>query len=120
MVGAVPPSAHKREAPQMPAQYTPPQASILIAQRMAEAMWAVATSEDHSIAYCRSATYLAVERALLATLREVYHLTPLTARKVRDLLAEYGPLDSLSGTTGWDIASYVQFARTHNRNQYHY
>lgn len=104
----------------MAKHYMPPIESIHLAQKVAEAMWSAATSEDRSIASSNAATYKALERALLTTLREVYHLTPLTAQKVRDLLAEYGPHDSLNDNGLRGVQSYVQFARTHNRNQYHY
>ena len=42
------------------------------------------------------------------------------AGRVRDLLAEYGPDDSLTGTTGRGVYSYVQFAKANSRRDYHY
>jgi hypothetical protein len=100
--------------------HTPPQQSIRMAQAAAEAFWLAATSNDHSLAMWDSPAYKALQRAFVTTTREVYHLTAGTTAKVLCLLSEYGPHDSLSGTTGSGVFSYVQFARSHNRNQYHY
>lgn len=53
-------------------------------------------------------------------MREAYGVSALIAGRVRDLLAEYGPDDSLTGTTGRGVYSYVQFARANSRRDYHY
>lgn len=82
-----------------------------LCQAIADALWQAATSENHEIAGYRSATYQGLQRAFVAAIREVYHLGPVRANKVRDLLAEYGPDDSLQGTTGRGIASYVQYVK---------
>jgi hypothetical protein len=81
-----------------------------IAQLSARLMWACATSENHGLASSRSPAYVAAETAFVAVVREVYGVSESLAGTVRDLLAEYGPDDALSGTSGRGVASYVQFA----------
>jgi hypothetical protein len=88
-------------------------------QRIAESLWNVATSDNHSLASSRSTVYRHLEIALIGALREVYGLSELKARRVRDQLAEYGPDDSLRGTTGRGINSYVQFVKA-NRQSFSY
>jgi hypothetical protein len=89
-------------------------------QRLAEMMWKTATSENHAIARYDLPVYANLERALIAAIREVYGLTLLKARRVRDLLSKYGPDDSLTGTTGRGIASYVQFVRENTARDHYY
>lgn len=86
---------------------TPNQA---LAQQAAELLWSCAISDDSAIAYYRSPVYQAAEAAFTWAVREAYSLTDIQAMAVRDLLAEYGPDDSLTGTTGRGVASYVQAA----------
>lgn len=92
----------------------------VLAQRMAEMMWKVATAEDHAIAWSRCPLYKHQEQAFMATVQVAYGCSRLIARRVRDLLSEYGPDDSLQGTTGRGVYSYVQFARANSRSEYHY
>lgn len=88
---------------------TPDQA---LCQQMAETMHAIATSENHAIAWSRSPVYRHADIAFRAAVQAAYHVSPLVAQRVRDLLAEYGPHDSLRGTHGKQgVASYVQHAR---------
>ena len=82
-----------------------------ICQLTAEALWHAATSENHTVARYDSATYRALERAFVTSVREVYGLSALKATRVRDLLAEFGPNDGAVGTTGYGVQSYVQYAR---------
>jgi hypothetical protein len=86
---------------------TPAQA---IAQQAAELLWACATSEDHAVAWCRSPVYQAAEQAFLSAAKQAYGLTGPEADALRDLLSEYGPHDSLQGTTGHGVFSYAQEA----------
>src|SRR3954454_24739845 len=81
-----------------------------VAQALAERMWAVATSEDHEAAWCRGDIYRTADSELHGALMTAYGITDQAADRVRALLSEYGPDDSLQGTTGRGIASYVQFA----------
>lgn len=82
---------------------------LALAQTMAEALWAVATSENNAIARYDSPTYRHAEQAFIASVQTVYGITRDRARRVRDLLCEYGPDDSLTGTIGRGVSSYVQF-----------
>ncbi len=84
---------------------TPAQA---IAQQAAEYLWACATSEDHGVAWCRSPVYQAAEAAFTSAAKLAYGLTAAEADALRDLLAEYGPHDSMQDTTGRGVFSYVQ------------
>lgn len=88
-----------------------------ICQLSAEALWQAATSEN-PIAWARNPAYRALERAFVASVREVYGMGAARASKVRDLLAEYGPHDSLSGTSARGIASYVQYVKAHRGRQF--
>lgn len=83
-------------------------------QSIASALWNVATSEDRRLSSGDSRTYRHLEIALIDAIRVVYHVNRKRANQVRDLLAEYGPDDSLYGTEGRGIASYVQFALQHD------
>jgi hypothetical protein len=89
-----------------------------IAQRAAEYMWTVATSDDHNVAAWNCDVYATAERALLAAIRLAYGLGATRAKYVRNLLAEYGPDDSLTGTTGRGIESYVQYVLAHRGEQF--
>jgi hypothetical protein len=95
-------------------------ADQVLAQQLAEAYWAVATSDNHAIAWYRGPVYRHMTLALVAAVREAYGLPDLMARRVRDLLSEYGPGDSLRGTTGTGIASYAQFVTSPESRGYRY
>ena len=82
-----------------------------ICQLAAEALWQAATSNNVAVARYDSATYRALERAFTASVREVYGLSALKARRVLNLLEELGPNDGANGTSGWGVQSYVQYAR---------
>lgn len=84
-----------------------------ICQAAAEALWNAATSERYDIAWCRSPLYKQLERAFVTSVRLVYGLGAIRAGQVRELLAEYGPDDSLTGTNGRGVASYVEFVKAH-------
>jgi hypothetical protein len=86
---------------------TPAQA---VAQQAAELLWACATSEDHGVAWYRSAVYQGAEAAFLSAAKLAYGLYQDEAEAVRDLLSEYGPHDALQGTSGRGVFSYVQAA----------
>jgi hypothetical protein len=92
----------------------------ILAQRQAEMMWKVATAEDHAITWYKSPVYRHQELAFMATVQIAYGCSRMIAHRVRSLLSEYGPDDSLQGTTGRGIYSYVQFARANSRSDYHY
>jgi hypothetical protein len=83
-----------------------------IVQLAGEALWQVATSDDSSIARFDSNVYRATEKAFIAAVRVVYGLGAQRARRVRDLLAEYGPHDSLTGTDTRGVQSYVDYVMT--------
>lgn len=89
-----------------------------IAQKAAEYLWACATSENHNIASSRCATYRAAERAFIAAVRTVYGLGQRRAQRVCSLLYFYGPDDTLQGTTGHGIYSYVTWVMTHRPGKY--
>lgn len=80
-------------------------------QLAGELLWRLATSERYELAWSRSEPYRAAERAFLACVRAEYDLGRVRAGEVRNLLAEYGPHDSLVGTSSRGIASYVQFVK---------
>lgn len=84
-----------------------------ICQAAAEALYAAATSDNHEIASSDAGIYRTLERAFIASVRTVYGLSDLKARRVRDMLAELGPHDGGAGTAGWGIASYVEYVMTH-------
>lgn len=84
---------------------------MILAQRMAEQVYAIATCENHDIAWSRSPVYRHMDLAFRAAVQVAYSVTPLTAGRVRDLLSQYGPDDSLQGTTGHGVFSYVQAAK---------
>jgi hypothetical protein len=83
-----------------------------VAQKAGELLWAVATSERGEISNCDSAVYRAAERAFITSVRVVYGLGAQRTRRVRDLLAEYGPYDSLAPGTGYGVYSYVAYVMT--------
>lgn len=83
-----------------------------VCQLAAEALWQAATSENINLAWSRSPAYVALERAFIVSVRTVYGLGERRAGRVRELLAEYGPDDSLSGTSERGIASYVSYVLT--------
>ena len=87
---------------------TPAQA---IAQQAAELLWAIATCEDSAVARFDSGPYRAAELAFSTAVIAAYDLDAAEAAEARDLLAEYGPHDAMTGTTGRGIYSYVQLAR---------
>jgi hypothetical protein len=80
-------------------------------QLAAHTLWACATSDDRNLASYDSKAYRSAERAFVAIVRTEYGLSALMAGRVRNLLAEYGPRDSLIGTTGHGVASYVQYVK---------
>lgn len=86
-------------------------ASQVLAQRMAEQLWRIATSDSYDISWCRSPVCRHADLAFRAAVRMAYGVSDLVARRVRDLLAEHGPDSSLQGTTGRGVESYVQYAR---------
>lgn len=98
-----------------PAALTP---DMVLAQRMAETMWAIATSTNHAIAVYSTPVYLHMEQAFLSAVQVAYSCSRLTARRVRDLLAEYGPDESLQGTSGSGVWSYVRFAQDRANRRY--
>jgi hypothetical protein len=83
-----------------------------LCQTIAEAYWQAATSNDHAIANWKSPTYRALQRAFLASVRTVYGLGARRAERVLDLLSELGPNDGAYGTSGYGVASYVEYVRT--------
>lgn len=89
-------------------------------QQLAEALWLAATSENHEIAAYDSPVYRHLGNAFVSAVRITYGLSEMKARRVRALLAEYGPHDSLTGTSGWGIDSYAQFADENSANDYSY
>jgi len=89
---------------------TPTTHDAALAQAVAETYWRAATSENNDVAWCGTATYQTLTRALIVTVQAVYQITPHMAHKVRDLVSEYGPHDSLVGTSGRGVASYVEYA----------
>lgn len=95
-------------------------ADQLYAQQMAEMMWKTATSENHAIARYDQPAYRHMDLAFRAAVKAAYGTSDLIAGRVRDLMAEYGPDDSLTGTAGRGIASYVEFAKANSSRDYHY
>jgi hypothetical protein len=78
------------------------------AQTAAETFWKIATSEDVNICSSDSPVYLTAERELLRAVRDEHNVSLKIAKRVRQLLAEHGPDDSLDGTYGHrGITSYV-------------
>lgn len=77
---------------------------------IARALWAAAVSDDHDIANSRAAVYRLLETALEDALFHVFKLTAPEAHHARDLLSEYGPDDTLTGTTSRGIQGYAEFA----------
>lgn len=88
-----------------------------VPQKIAEALWAVATSDVHGIADGRGTVYRTLELALNDALFWVYKLTDPEAEHARDLLSEYGPDDSLTGTDKRGIQSYAVFALLNPRRK---
>lgn len=82
---------------------------------LAEAMWAIATSDKHNVADGRGTVYVLTETALLHAIWHIYGLTDDQCRHVRDLLSEYGPDDQLTGTSRRGIESYIEFAKLNPR-----
>lgn len=79
-----------------------------LVQQVAETYWAAAASRNPALCTSRTPVYEHLGQALRAAIREVYGLSDLMARRVHRLLSFYGPDDSLTGTTGSGIESYVQ------------
>jgi hypothetical protein len=78
------------------------------AQGAADTFWKIATSDDPAIASFDSPIYLAAEKTLIQAIRSEHEVSLKIARVVRQILAEYGPDDSLDGTYGHrGITSYV-------------
>lgn len=88
-------------------------------QQIAEALWNIATSENKEFATYNTTVYRSLETALKAALKVHYKLNRKRANQVRDLLAEYGPYDSLSGTKSGSrgIESYVEYALQHDAEE---
>jgi sulfur transfer protein SufE len=102
----------------VPCQHAnPSEHEVKLCQLAAEALWNATTSDEHRIASYRSPVYAALQRAFDATLREVYGLKAARVNQVNDLLCEYGPNDSLSGTRARGVASYVEFALAHSTRE---
>jgi hypothetical protein len=97
---------------------TPTEHDAKVCQRAAEALWQAATSDVRDIAWCRSPVYVALDRAFKISLRSVYGLKPARVNQVSDLLAEYGPDDSLTDTRGRGVASYVEYALAHSAREH--
>jgi hypothetical protein len=87
-----------------------------VCQLAAEALWTAATSDDPGISGSWNASYKALERAFVLSVRAVYGLSALKANRVRDLLAELGPDDGAVGTSGWGVASYVEYVKTNRES----
>jgi len=83
-----------------------------LVQQIAEAYWAAATSENRDMAFYQSPTYNGLKNALIGSIATAYHMPRRRARAVRNLVAEYGPHDSLQGTSAGSrgVRSYVEFA----------
>jgi hypothetical protein len=78
------------------------------AQAATETFWKIATSDDVNIASSDSPVYRAAEKALISAIREEHGVSLKVARAARQLLSEYGPDDSLTGTYGHrGMTSYV-------------
>lgn len=82
-----------------------------LCQKIAESLWEAGTSDNNDIAGYRTTIYRNLERAFTECVRVVYGLGATRAGQVRELLSEYGPHDSLQGTNGRGIASYVEFVK---------
>jgi len=91
-----------------------------VAQALADRMWAVATSEDHEISWCRGDVYRAADSELHGALVAAYGINDEIADRVRALLSKYGPDDAMQGTSGRGIASYVEFALNNDDHAYNY
>ena len=80
------------------------------AQDAAEVFWTIATHNDSRVSRYDSPVYVAAEKALIRAIREEYPVTLTFARKVHQLIIEYGPDDMLTGTEPRrGVASYVQY-----------
>lgn len=82
-----------------------------LCQEIAEAYWKAATSENREISTYTTPVYRNLQRAVIASVRAVYGLGEVRARRVLDLLSELGPNDGAIGTNGFGIFSYVQYVK---------
>lgn len=69
---------------------TPTEAAAKIAQAAWNTHYMIACSDDADICSWNTPTYIASQRLLLATLRQVYGLTKLKAQRVYDVLIDSG------------------------------
>src|SRR5579859_6474590 len=79
-------------------------------QTLAEAMYAVATSNNHNIASSTGNVYPNMDKVFMLALIETYKLTTTQADRVRELLTELGPNDTARDMKGNGVESYVNFA----------
>lgn len=81
-------------------------------QAIAESYWRAATSDNQLVARYDSPVYRSLDRAFVASVRAVYGLSLVKARRVRDMLSELGPHDGAAGTGPlWGVKSYVAYVK---------
>lgn len=81
------------------------ESEVQVVETIWAAYYAAATSESNRVASSRGMTYTAMRRAFLASVREVYELSPLKAQRVYDVLLD-------GGGTVQDAVIYVRTHRT--------
>jgi hypothetical protein len=89
-----------------------------IAQQAADLAWACGTCEDRAVAFYQSDVYRAAHAAFRAAVILAYGLADAETDATENLLSEYGPDDSLQGTSGRGVFSYVQAARQNVAEQH--
>jgi hypothetical protein len=87
------------------------------AQAAAEYFWLVATRDDRTVSTYDTAYYITAKRAFIVAVRQAYGIGARRAERVYEALSAYGPYDTLSGTTGRGVESYVQFVVKYPREK---
>jgi hypothetical protein len=79
-------------------------------QTVAEAMWAVATSNNREVTGYRTDTYQNMEKVLNSVVKLTYDLTDAQVVMFRDILCELGPYDGYNQSPHMGTRSYVDYA----------
>lgn len=85
---------------------------MVVCQRIGEACYAAAISNNNDMAWSRSVVYRALDEAFVnALFFSPYHCSEKESYLVRCLIAEHGATEAARDTIGLGVFSYVQYVR---------